>query len=621
MVAPAYTTDLTTMDEAESETDWDEATASGWTAVFAVSGGDTDDFIQNSACNSSTFKTGVGVLLYDNGGGITLNQDDAVLIWAKWDSGPGLDTDANGGMRTVMGNGLGAFNSFDQSGSDSYTYGGWKNFATGDPADSEVTPDDVVGGPNTTKQFHGWAAAALSVPSKGNPYKVDVIRYGRCEIRVNGGETADFANAAGMAAVNDDNSDPFNRWGLFQAVDGGYLWKGLMTLGFSSAVDFRDSNAFITVDDTPHCTQNFNKIEIDQASSRVDWTGYTFVSLGTKSPGRFEMLAAADLNWVSCSFSDMDTFIFGSTASVLATQFLRCSNVTADGADFSGSSLLEPNIAANTSALIWDVNTDPSGLLDDMTFSKTSGTAHHAIEFGTAIADAQSFTLNGIDFGTDFSSTQGGSTGDETFHFLDTTGSITLNLIDCSGNFGYRTEGVAVDIVIAPVVTKITVEEADGTMIENARVFLETADDGGGTGFPFAAATDSLTQSGGVAELTASGVHGLATNDYVVVRGAGEQPYNRTAQITVTSTTVFTYPVDSGATTPAGGTPVFSYMPISTLTDSNGEVASSKSWPASQGLKGWARKSSSSPFFKQTAISIADASGGTDLLLALQPDE
>jgi hypothetical protein len=83
----------------------------------------------------------------------------------------------------------------------------------------------------------------------------------------------------------------------------------------------------------------------------------------------------------------------------------------------------------------------------------------------------------------------------------------------------------------------------------------------------------------------------------------------------------FTYPIDSGAAASATGTPVFSYMPLSGLTDVNGEITSSRSWPAAQGLKGWARKSTTSPLFQQTAISISDASGGTDLLVALQPDE
>jgi hypothetical protein len=298
-----------------------------------------------------------------------------------------------------------------------------------------------------------------------------------------------------------------------------------------------------------------------------------------------------------------------------------CGQVRANGATMNGTSVLQSTVTANNSSLEWNVNTDPDGLLDDMTFDKTSGVAHHAIEFGTAIADAASFTLNGCAFGTDFSATEDGSVGDETFHFLDTTGSITLNLVGCTGNFGYRSEGVSVTIVADPATTKVTCEDQSGNPIENARVLLETADNGGGSGLPYQAATSTLTQASGTATLTASAVHGLATNDYVVIRGAGIEGYNKQAQITVTSTTAFTYSVDSGLGSPAGGTPVFSYAPISGLTATTGIIQSSNVWPTSQGLKGWARKSTSPPYYKTSPIAVADASGGTDLLVLMILDE
>jgi hypothetical protein len=64
----------------------------------------------------------------------------------------------------------------------------------------------------------------------------------------------------------------------------------------------------------------------------------------------------------------------------------------------------------------------------------------------------------------------------------------------------------------------------------------------------------TLTQSSGTATCTTSGAHGYSTNDWVYVEGANETEYNGIVQVTVTSTTVFTYTVDSGATSPATGT-------------------------------------------------------------------
>ena len=689
MARPDYSTNLTLLDGADTDTGYGEPSASGWTDFFASTFSETDLFIHGAASISGTVKTGVGSLMFDNSSGITLGTDDAVLIWMYYGTPNSLDTEANGGIRQIIGATAANFDYVVHGGNDTYIYGGWLNLAMGSPA--SITTTSVGSGTGTTYQHHGWAFAATAVPSKGNPYLVDAMRYGRCDIEVIDGDATDgFGIFKEMAAANDANdvsftaditntdatltsilpntddlypglaiagtgitggtvirsitsssvaemsavatatntaepvtATPNNRWGLFQKQSGStYLAKGLISLGITAtAVDFRDSNSTIQFDNTKNVTALFNAIEVNHASSRVDWTGVTIGALGTVSPGTFAMIDAADVNLQTCSFNDMGFFDFLSSASVLDCSFIRCGLIDALGATFNGSSVLTPTISANTSGLIWNVNTDPTGKLDDMTFSKTSGLAHHAIEFGTAIADAASFTLNNCAFGTDFSATEDASVGDETFHFLDTTGSITLNLVDCTGNFGYRTEGVAVSIVIDPVATKVTVQNEAGDLLQNARVFLETNDDGV-TGFPYQDAVTTLTQTAGTAELTSTAVHGLDTGDKVVIRGAQPDNYNKTATITVTSTTVFTYAVDSGVSSPATATPVYSYVPVQGLTDVNGEITASKTWPASQSLTGWARLTNAvSPFYKQGAITVSDASAGTDLLVTLLNDE
>ena len=507
---------------------------------------------------------------------------------------------------------------------------GWICYALGDPDDSEITPDYTVGGITSgfTKQYFGWAYNATSVPSKGNPYKVDAIRYGRCDIQVTNGQAGAYGTFAGMAAYNDLNVTTFRRFGLFQAVAGGYLWKGLMSLGTTTAVDFRDSNVAITIQNTKHVTANFNKIEINNASSRVDWTGVAISSLSTQSPGRFEVVDNADVNIDLCTFNDMDTFVFLSSSAATNTTWNRCARVTGGNADLSGSSILESTVIADEGALFWDETiATPTSItdLDNMTFSQGTN-AHHAIRFGTGVAD--DITLTGMEFSGWSGSAD--DSNDSIFRFDATSGSFDLNLVNCTVDGSPITAvlatiddaaGATVTPVINPVTTKLTIEDNAGGAIQNARALLETADNGGGTGLPFEAGVSTLTQTAGTATLTASAVHGLATNDYVVIRGAGVEEYNGQKQITVTTTTAFEYSIDSGTTSPAGGTPVFSYAPISGLTSSLGEIQSSKTWPASQGLKGWARKSTSSPLYKQTRISIADASGGTDQLVTLQSDE
>lgn len=64
----------------------------------------------------------------------------------------------------------------------------------------------------------------------------------------------------------------------------------------------------------------------------------------------------------------------------------------------------------------------------------------------------------------------------------------------------------------------------------------------------------TLTQTAGTATCTTGAAHGYASNDWVYMEGANESGYNGIVQITVTSTTQFTYTVASGTASPATGT-------------------------------------------------------------------
>ena len=424
MAIATYSTDLTDMDLAASATGWAEATASGWTSVFAITGGETDDYIQDTTCNSTTVKTGVGALLYNNGAGITLGQDDAVLVWAKWDVYPSLDTEVNGGIRTVMGSALNAFYGFKHLGSDSYIYDGWINLATGDPADTDITADYTVGSPTTTKQYHGWAFNAISVPSKGNPYKVDAIRYGRCEIACINGDVTAYGTFPDMAQENDynDGTNGYNRWGLFREVTANnYLWKGLMSLGNATVVDFRDSNATISVDNTKHVTPAFNRIEINNAGSRVDWTGVTIAALGSVSRGDLEVIDDADVNFEACSFSDMGTFGFLGSSTINGTTFRRCNLITTGGGLFDACSFDSSNDTAK--AVIVSSPANAAKITGSEFVSTGSG---NGLEMGGTAAN---ITLNDLDF-TGYSTT---IDADKAIFVNIATGSMTINISGGSG--------------------------------------------------------------------------------------------------------------------------------------------------------------------------------------------
>lgn len=607
MAAPSYSHDLSTFALIE---------ATETTGEFAnmIAGGtpvnnDTDDPIQGSYMASQTGKISAGALMsiaVDYGSGVTIPTDGAILVWSKWDAGGILESYANGGVRIVVGADLTNWESWKIGGYDvpPNPYGGWYNYAI----NPTLTYDYQNGtGPGGT---YRWAGIALMLtatgPAKGNPHKVDAIRYGRCSSIFEYGDLSNgYCTFPGFAAKNDANdaTNGYNKWGLIQAISGGYLYKGRMQLGTTSnAVDFRDSNRFILIDDTKKVTSNFNTIEVNHASSRIDWTNIIFKSLGATSPGRLVCNANADLNWDSCQFFDMATFLLGGTGSeLLNCTWKNCGLITVAGGKLNGSNILTPTVAADASAINWNINTDPDGYLDNLTISKGTN-AHHAIEFGTS--SPTSITIRGL-VATGFNAANGQN--DSTFYVAHTGGTVTISCVGCSGNMTYKSAGATVVIVSDPVTVQVQVKNASGINIENARVMVAASD---GTGpFPYQE-TVTITNSGTTATVSHTG-HGMDTNDYVKIEGASHLQNNGIHQITKISDDSYSYVMSSAPGSDPTGTIKSTFVALYGLSNSSGIVSTTRVYSSDQNVSGWARKASATPFYKTGPISgTVDATDG-----------
>jgi hypothetical protein len=338
MATPSYSTDLQDINLAEGDT-WIEMSThkSGSDPVF-----EQDYYIQGTGCCSQATGASTGTqagMAYDYGTLVQPVTDGCFFIWQILLAGNNIYSFAEGGMRFYIGSADGNWNGYKTSG-DNFgrnPYGGWYNAA--------IYPlhqyDYQEGTP--TAGLYRWFASLPNIRlsmSKGNPHAVDALRYGRGTLTVSGGDLANgYATFEGMAAENDIQD---NRWGLFQSQAGSYLWKGLMSLGEGDTwgpVDFRDSNRNIIADIVVRTYPEFNKIEIRNASSRVDWTGINISSLppsGYYSPGDFEVVENADVNIDSCSFTDMGEFTFQSNSTIDSTAFRRCLQVDWGNALFDG---------------------------------------------------------------------------------------------------------------------------------------------------------------------------------------------------------------------------------------------------------------------------------------------
>lgn len=619
MAQANYTTDLTTLTQNETNTGMAEPTAAGWTFLNTVTSGETDYFIQNTACTSATIKVGVGGLLYNNGAGFTIPTDGAVLCWAYFWAPGCLAVESSGGARQMIGSSLADFYYVNHLGSDSWLYGGWQCLAMADP--SAITTDTQVGTPTATRQYTGWAYnAPTAVPGKGNPYGIDVIRYGRGTLQITNGDATEYGTFAAAAEFNDKNSTAartgftlldsgYHRLGLFQYQDGAYKWQGHFLMGTAgTAVDFRDSNRLIFVLNTKHVTANFNLFEVRNASSRVDWTGITIVALGTVSKGRFLATDDANITLATCTFTDMDTFVFKSLSTITGTTFRRCGQITTGGATFTGCTI--DNSTASSAMLA--ASPANAALISNTSF--TSDNTGYGIEIGGTAANMTLTNVTFTNYNPDTSAvhTGGSITGNEAVYINIASGSMSLT-ISGGSTPSVASAGCTVTVVTSAHTVKVAVTSVSGA-VTGANVYLAAT---GGASGPFpsdaTAAVTSITRSGTTATVTHT-AHGMATNDQVNITGITDKTEdNGVHTITWISANSYSYTTtDSGSTSYTGtikSTFVF-LKGLATAGTGSNEISMSRSIPSNQPVTGWARKSTSAPYYKEGAISGTVLSSG-----------
>jgi hypothetical protein len=469
MAVPAYATDLANVTTADSGT-FTEFTgmASGGTPSA-----ETDYYVQGTACSSALgyTKTGLCSFAFDYGSGITVPTDGAVLFWHWFGCPTSLDTYANGGQRAVIGSALADWKAWITGGVNDppMPYGGWKNVAV----DPTVGNDYSNGTPTATLQWFGVAVNLAIGVSRGNVHAMDAIRYGRCEIRATSGDVTTPATFTGLAQFNDynDATNGYNRYGLFQAVGGGYLWKGLMSLGLSgTAVYFVDANKNITIDNTRKVGANFNKVEVNNVSSVVQWTGISIAALGTVAKGRFEMVANADVDLVSCTFTDMDTFVFQSNALVNGTTFRRCGQVTIGGGTFSSCTFDQ----STASSAVLASSPANAALITSTEF--TSDGTGHAIEITGTAAD---MGLSGNIFTGYAAYVEGGtSTGNEAIFVNIGSGTMTISISGGGSTPSYKTAGATVTIASSVTITLTGLKNPSEVRVFNAGTQTERSGTG-----------------------------------------------------------------------------------------------------------------------------------------------
>lgn len=249
---------------------------------------------------------------------------------------------------------------------------------------------------------------------------------------------------------------------------------------------------------------------VSNAGATGSWVvnGTVIVNIGTRA--QF-LMADADFDTIEmdgCSLTGIGTIALpssgGSSRFTTNNIFADCDQITNNGADMDGSSILLSIVAADVGALLYNEAADPDGTLDNLTIAKGTN-AHHAIDFGTSVdSSLVSITLRGIEF-TGFGAVDDADAS--TVRFLATANTLTLNLIDCTvdgvspvasgGGQNFSVDdaaGMTVTVVVQPVTLTVNVQDkADLTPIQDAQTSIHLLD------APFTALMNEDTTAGGVA--------------------------------------------------------------------------------------------------------------------------
>ena len=515
MTVHSITTDLTLMNDAQGGT-WGEL-SNPFNAGGSATINDLDYFVQDTGCVSqslSASKSGlIFSLVWDNGSDLagSFATDDCVFMWQVLLAGNAMDTWANGGLRMFVGLGQGDGDVWQCGGSDfgRNPYGGWQNVAV----DPTVTPDYTIGTPTAVWRWFGSIVNTIATISKGNLHGVDVLRRGRGELIIEFGTGADPETT--FTDISDDNDAIANRWGLFKLEGGSFQWKGLMSFGnATNEVEFTSANDIIFIDDTPRTFAAFNRIEINNTSSVVNWTSVSITAPNTSvdgtvlSRGQLEVVDNAEVTFIACTFTDMSTFIFndGANANTITdTTFRRTGQITTGGATMSGCVFEDITSATHVLAL----TLADAIKVSESTFDSDGTGNGLQIGDGTTVLTTQTITLTDLDF-IGYDQADPGTAANKAVYLNSDTGGgvITLNISGGSGlteTFHVRTTNCTVAVSADVTVTFTNLKD-------NSEVRIYTA----GTNTELAGIENAT--AGSLDERTfAAAIPGTTSVDYVII--------------------------------------------------------------------------------------------------------
>ena len=394
MAVPSYTSDLTTINDAETTTDWARYGASGNPAAGV------DFVMQGTNAIDKQVSNDDGGLVYDNGAGITLGTGDHILIW-HFTATPGLTANTfNKGTSIViassaLGGGASLSDAVEYHTGGSEAFGAnprvarcyvvdWTNFKTQSLTVGSPPYRTVTGTPSGNPRIFG--GGLVTTAAARTNLGIDVIRYGTGayltagELTSEGDSSDDPCTFIGYATENDLIG---NRYGLFTQITSTiFEMQGKFAIGQSNTqvatlTRFQDSQKTINIVDTPHASSDFSEFIIDDASTVCNWTNITVSPLGTQCIGALTVTTNnPTVSLTSCNFIDFGESILRSNCTLTETTFRSSSQVTQNGA-----SINQCTFDSTTSDVALLSTAATASSIDGCDF--TGDNTSHAVNLGT----------------------------------------------------------------------------------------------------------------------------------------------------------------------------------------------------------------------------------------------
>ena len=267
-----------------------------------------------------------------------------------------------------------------------------------------------------------------------------------------------------------------NRTGVVITVGGIFFAGARLNIGSATTTTFTDSAFVVVFPDNDLCTSTFMGVTFDlqNASTAITLTNGSFQTANVAGTNKGDLLVTGTsgaLTWAGASLVGLRVIELTTGVALTNGGVVSSGQINAAGATLIGTSVSGYTGATGTAALLWDVATDTDTYLDDMMFTKGTGTTH-AIELGPNCPTTITFRGHEYDGYQTITQQQNDST-----IYNNSGKAITINV--AGGDTPTYRDGAGASTIVQNTVTvSCTIVGSDGVAVQGVRARFEESTGG-----------------------------------------------------------------------------------------------------------------------------------------------